>query len=73
MTFTRYEFSHYDIYVDDETGKVHHAVDQNASEFKIRTLYPYEDGVYGGLDNVCGVYTLRQIKNRLEKGTICFK
>lgn len=73
MTFTRFEVDHYDIYVNDNTGKVHHAVDQNASESKRVTLYPYEGGKYDGLDNVCDVYTLRQVKNRLQNGKICFK
>lgn len=73
MTFTRYEVSHYDIYVNDDNGKVHHSVDQNASEFKKVTLYPYELSKHGGWDNVCDMYTLRQIKNRLENGKISFK
>ena len=73
MTFTRYELSHYDIYVNDDNGKVHHAVDQNASEFKRTTLYPYEPCKNGGWDNVCDMYTLRQVKNRLDNGKISFK
>ena len=73
MTFTRYEVEHYDVYVNDDNGKVHHAVDINASEFRKSTLYPYEQSKQGGLDNVCDCYTLRQIQNRLKTGRIVFK
>ena len=71
MTFTRYEVGHYDVYINDDNGKVHHAVDLNARN--PITLYPYEAGKYGGLDNVCDMYTLLQVKNRLKSGKICFK
>ena len=59
------------IYVDDRDGKVHHAVNYNSSNPV--TLYPYESAKYGGLDNACGLYTLRQIKSRLKNGKITFK
>lgn len=71
MTFTSFELGKYTVYVNDDTNKVHHAVDYNSSN--PRTLYPYEPGKYEGLDNVCGIYTLRQIRNRLNKGTIYFR
>jgi hypothetical protein len=56
--------------VSDDTGKVHHAVNYNSSN--VVTLYPYE-AANGGWDNMCDVYTLRQIKNRLKTGKISFK
>lgn len=70
-TYTRHEFENLDVYVSDDTNKVHHAV--NYKSFNPVTLYPYEPGKYGGLDNCCNCYTLRQVKNRMKKGTICFK
>ena len=70
-TYTYYEAETLTIYVDDETGKVHHAVNYNSNNPV--TLYPYEPAKYGGLDNACGLYTLRQIKNRLKNGKISFK
>lgn len=70
-TYTWYEVDNLTIYVNDETGKVHHAVDETARNRV--TLYPYEPSKYGGLDNACNMYTLRQVKNRLKNGKICFR
>lgn len=69
-TYTMHDLTeNFTVYVDDESKKVHHAVNWESSN--PTTLYPYEPG-HGGLDNVCGVYTLRQVKNRMKKGKICF-
>lgn len=70
-TYTYYEVDNLTIYVSDDTGKVHHAVNYNSSN--VVTLYPYEPANGGGWDNMCDVYTLRQIKNRLKTGKISFK
>lgn len=70
-TYTWYEVDNLTIYVSDDTGKVHHAVNYNSNN--VVTLYPYEPCKYGGLDNCCDCYTLRQVKNRLKTGKISFK
>ena len=70
-TYTRYEYEGYDIYVDDDTKKVHHAVKIDAPN--PTTLYPYEPCKTGGLDNCCEFYTLQQVKSRMKTGKICFK
>ena len=66
-TFTFVEYGNYTIAVSDDVNKVHHAVDNSASEYNKRTLYPYEPSKHGGLDNVCDTYTLQQVKNRMKK------
>ena len=70
-TYTTHGLHFYTVYVDDETGKVHHAVNFNCSN--PTTLYPYEPAKGGGLDNACGLYTLRQVRNRFQRGDIVFK
>lgn len=70
-TFTRYEVENLDIYVSDDTKKVHHAVNYNSQNPV--TLYPYEPAKSGGLDNCCDTYTLRQVKNRMKTGKIIFR
>lgn len=69
-TYTHYDINELTIYVSYDTGKVHHAVDYNSHN--VVTLYPYEPK-NGGWDNVCDVYTLKQIENRLKSGKISFK
>jgi hypothetical protein len=70
-TYTWYEVDGLTIYVDEENGKVHHAVDHNSEN--PTTLYPYEPSKFGGADNVCGFYTLKQVKDKLKNGKISFK
>ena len=70
-TYTAYEHDGLTIYVNDETKKVHHAVNYNSNN--IVTLYPYEPAKEGGLDNAADFYTLRQVMNRMKTGKIVFK
>ena len=69
-TYTGYEVGELTIYVTDGIGTVHHAVNYN--DKNVVTLYPYEPK-NGGQDNVCGEYTLRQVKNRIKTGKISFR
>ena len=70
-TYTRHEYAGYDIYVSDDTSRVHHAVKINTTN--PTTLYPYEPCKTGGLDNACDCYTLQQVKNRMKTGKIVFR
>lgn len=70
-TYTKYEYNGYDIYVSDDTNRVHHAVEIDTTNQT--TLYPYEPCKTGGLDNCCEFYTLRQVKNRMKTGKIVFR
>lgn len=60
-TYTEHENNGFSIYVDDETGKVHHAVNWNS--LNPTTLYPYVYNSRSGVwDNVSGDYTLTGLK-----------
>ena len=60
-TYTEYAEGDFSIYVDDETGKVHHAVNWGSSNPV--TLYPYAYNSRSRVwDNVSGDYTLTGFK-----------
>ena len=54
-TYTRHSIAGWDVYTDDETGRVHHLVDPDSND--PRTLYPYIPAAGGGWDNACGSLT----------------
>lgn len=45
-TYTRHSIAGWDVYTDDETGRVHHLVDPDSND--PRTLYPYIPAAGGG-------------------------
>lgn len=60
-TYTEHEVNGLSIYVDDETGKVHHAVNWDSPNQT--TLYPYAYNTRSRVwDNVSGDYTLAGLK-----------
>ena len=59
----------YNVAVDDQDGTVHHAVSDDGQ----RTLFPYEQSIYDGLDLCSGWYTVNQFRRRMKKGQVCFK
>lgn len=60
-TYTEHEVNGLSIYVDDESGKVHHAVAWESQD--PHTLYPYAYNSRSRVwDNVSGVYTLAGFK-----------
>ena len=60
-TYTEHEVNGLSIYVDDETGKVHHAVNYDSANQT--TLYPYAYNTRSRVwDNVSGDYTLAGLK-----------
>ena len=54
-TYTRHSIAGWDVYTDDETGRVHHLVDPDSND--PRALYPYIPAAGGGWDNACGFHT----------------
>lgn len=61
-TYTRHSIAGWDVYTDDETGRVHHLVDPDSND--PRTLYPYIPAAGGGWDNACGSLTLSALSRR---------
>ena len=60
-TYTEHEVNGLSIYVDDETRKVHHAVNWDSPNQA--TLYPYAYNTRSRVwDNVSGDYTLTGLK-----------
>lgn len=60
-TYTEHEANGLSIYVDDETGKVHHPVNWDSANQT--TLYPYAYNTRSRVwDNVSGDYTLAGLK-----------
>lgn len=70
-TYTVHHIMGWDVYTDDETGRVHHLVDPDAGNEQ-RTLYPYIPAPDGGWDNACGDLTLSALRGRMERNTIRF-
>lgn len=58
-------------YIDDETGKVHHAVNYNSEN--VVTLYPYKPSKYGGWDNCSNEYTYKYIREKERNGTVIWR
>jgi hypothetical protein len=69
-TYTRHSIAGWDVYTDDETGRVHHLVDPDSND--PRTLYPYIPAAGGGWDNACGSLTLSALRGRMARNTIRF-
>lgn len=69
-TYTRHSIAGWDVYTDDETGRVHHLVDPDSND--PRTLYPYIPAAGGGWDNACGSLTLSALRSRMARNTIRF-
>ncbi|MBP5432867.1 hypothetical protein [Ruminococcus sp.] len=68
MTYTWKKIFDYDVAIDDETGKVHHAVDEKQD----RTYWPYV-AANDGWDNAVGRYTADQFRRKIKNGTAAFK
>lgn len=69
-TYTRHSIAGWDVYTDDETGRVHHLVDPDSND--PRTLYPYIPAAGGGWDNACGSLTISALRSRMARNTIRF-
>lgn len=69
--FTLRKLGDYTLYVSDDTGRVHHAVDYTSRNPV--TLYPYAACRSGGYDNVCGELTVTQTRSRYSRGTLIFR
>ena len=63
-TYTRHSIAGWDVYTDDETGRVHHLVDPDSND--PRTLYSYIPAAGGGWDNACGSLTLSALRGRMK-------
>lgn len=70
-TYTTRKLGNFTLFVSDDTGRVHHAVD-NTSSSPI-TLYPYAASKSGGYDNVCDELTVTQIRSRYSRNTLIFR
>ena len=70
-TYTTRKLGDYTLFVNDDTGRVHHAVDSTSRN--PTTLYPYAASKYGGYDNVCGELTVTQIRSRYSRNTLVFR
>ena len=70
MTYTTHEFGQYLLYVNDETGKVHHAVVYRNANWS--TVYPYKRDKRRGIwNNAVDVYTLAGFRAAYRRGTVC--
>lgn len=56
----------YEVYVEDNRVKIANSKDGQ------RTLYPYIACKNGGWDNASGVFTLSELRGRLNRGTAKF-
>lgn len=69
-TYTRHSIAGWDVYTDDETGRVHHLVDRIPTT---RTpCIPTFPPPGGGWDNACGSLTLSALRGRIARNTIRF-
>ena len=68
-SYTWHKLYGIDVAVDDETGKIHHAIASGL------TCYPYAPAPKkygGGYENVCGCYTLKQARGMIKRRTLLF-